>query len=351
MDRLLATNTVPLSSADKAPSTGTPQYATSGNPATGVPATQLPAYQYNALQEELMAIITAAGITPERNTWNQVLTALEQLFVPAGSSRIKLTANTTFYVATTGNDTTGNGSNSAPWFSIQKAINYVENNIDLAGYSVTISVANGTYASFVASGPLVGAATNSSVTALVIQGNTASPTSCVISTTATGQNCALASFGAAFSIGGFSFSASGLGASGLAAIQGGKILVSGAMNYGACNSSQILSHDAGSYIDIASNYTISGGASYHFSSGFGAQIINPSGGLAVTLTGTPNYTGAFAECDTCASLTMVGVTYTGTATGQKYYAALNGVISTSGGGANYFPGNVAGSATTGAQYV
>jgi hypothetical protein len=40
----------------------------------------------------------------------------------------------------------------------------------------------------------------------------------------------------------------------------------------------------------------------------------------------------------------------GGATGKRYVAELNGVINTFGGGANYFPGNVAGTTATGGQY-
>lgn len=79
MDRLIATNSVPLSGADIAPATGTPQYATNGNPATGIPATQMPAYAFNALQEELMSVLAAGGVTPDRTNNGQVALAIENL--------------------------------------------------------------------------------------------------------------------------------------------------------------------------------------------------------------------------------------------------------------------------------
>jgi len=79
MDRLIATNSVASGSADTAPVSGTPQYATSGNPATNTPATVFPAYQYNALQEELMAIITAGGITADRTNNAQVIAAIRNV--------------------------------------------------------------------------------------------------------------------------------------------------------------------------------------------------------------------------------------------------------------------------------
>jgi len=79
MDRLIAPNSVPLAQADTAPATGTPQYATDGNPATNVPATQWPAYAFNTLQDEIYNVIIAAGLTPNRNAWNQLLTAIQSM--------------------------------------------------------------------------------------------------------------------------------------------------------------------------------------------------------------------------------------------------------------------------------
>ncbi|KPD17273.1 hypothetical protein ADM96_20455 [Burkholderia sp. ST111] len=79
MDRLIAPNSVIAAQADAAPVTGTPQYATDGNPATNIPATQWPAYQYNAFQEEIIAILVAAGITPDRTNNAQVAAAIKRL--------------------------------------------------------------------------------------------------------------------------------------------------------------------------------------------------------------------------------------------------------------------------------
>ncbi|CAB3783339.1 hypothetical protein LMG28688_01627 [Paraburkholderia caffeinitolerans] len=79
MDRLIASNSVPMAQADTAPLTGTPQGATDGNPATNIPATRWPSYQYNAIQEELIAILTAAGITPNRTNNAQIAGAIQSL--------------------------------------------------------------------------------------------------------------------------------------------------------------------------------------------------------------------------------------------------------------------------------
>ncbi|CAB3759389.1 hypothetical protein [Paraburkholderia solisilvae] len=79
MDRLIASNSVPLAQADTAPASGTPQYATDGNPAAAIPATLWPAYAFNALQDEIYNVIVAAGLTPNRNAWNQLLAAIQAM--------------------------------------------------------------------------------------------------------------------------------------------------------------------------------------------------------------------------------------------------------------------------------
>lgn len=83
MDLLIASNTVTLDQADKAPASGTPGWATDGDPATGQLATDAPAWHYNMMMSELIAIIKAAGITPSNADWSQVLKAMQTIFSPA----------------------------------------------------------------------------------------------------------------------------------------------------------------------------------------------------------------------------------------------------------------------------
>ncbi|UXZ62696.1 hypothetical protein NUJ28_08310 [Burkholderia multivorans] len=79
MDRLIAANSVPMAQADTAPTSGTPQGATDGNPAANIPATRWPSYQYNAIQEELMGVLAAAGIAPDRTNNAQIAAAIKLL--------------------------------------------------------------------------------------------------------------------------------------------------------------------------------------------------------------------------------------------------------------------------------
>jgi hypothetical protein len=82
MDRLIALNSVNSGNADTAPVTGTPQFATSGAPG-GLPPTIFPAYAFNAIQEELIAIILAGGLTRDRTNNAQVLAAINALVTTA----------------------------------------------------------------------------------------------------------------------------------------------------------------------------------------------------------------------------------------------------------------------------
>jgi hypothetical protein len=58
---------------------GTPGYFTDGNPATNTPATIVPADWFNQITDELLNVLSAAGITPSKSTRNQVATAISKL--------------------------------------------------------------------------------------------------------------------------------------------------------------------------------------------------------------------------------------------------------------------------------
>ncbi|EIN02303.1 hypothetical protein WQE_04922 [Paraburkholderia hospita] len=63
-------------------------YWIEGNPATGTPATKIRASWLNMIQEELCAILAAAGIARSKTTYNQVNSALQKLYSPViGSAR------------------------------------------------------------------------------------------------------------------------------------------------------------------------------------------------------------------------------------------------------------------------
>lgn len=63
---------------------GTPGYWTNGNPAANIPATVPSQDFFNTIQEELLAPILAAGLTPDKANRGQLLAALRTLFVAQG---------------------------------------------------------------------------------------------------------------------------------------------------------------------------------------------------------------------------------------------------------------------------
>lgn len=92
MDLLIADNSVPLGQADVAPVTGTPQYATNGNPVTNTPATDLPAYEFNAVISEIVGTIVGGGLAPDRTNNAQLLAAINKLIIqsaPTGQCQLQ----------------------------------------------------------------------------------------------------------------------------------------------------------------------------------------------------------------------------------------------------------------------
>jgi hypothetical protein len=64
---------------------------------------------------------------------------------------------------------------------------------------------------------------------------------------------------------------------------------------------------------------------------------------AVTLVGTRAFSGSFVFASTQAVVEVYSYTFTGAATGARYYSGVAAIIY-SGGGPNALPGNSAGSA-------
>ena len=345
MDRLNASNSVAIGQADVAPSTGTRQYATDGNPVTSTPATIFPAYWANMIQDEIRKVITDAGITPDDTNWGQLSLAIQTL-INSTAPRIRLGANATVYISPAGNDTTGNGSSGNPWKTRAKAFAYIQQNLDIAGNTVVIQMEDGTYTdSFVASGPVLG---QTQPTQILFNGNSTTPSNVVINPSS--GDGFLAAFGGMFAVQNCLMENSG-GGNCINASDFGAIYLQAGIIFGASPGGAHIFANAG-LIQVTQSYSIIGGAAYHLeTSNPGAQI-GMGSGITVTLTGTPNFTGAFANAHL---LGMTGVqipapTFSGAATGVRYLANGNGVISVSGGGANYFPGNSAGATSTGGQY-
>lgn len=256
--------------------------------------------------------------------------------------RERLTAARTYYVRTDGNDSnTGLVNNSGGAFlTIQKAIDTVTGTLDLGIYNVTIQVADGTYTNTVA---LKSYLTGGGQVSLV--GNTTTPANVVVSTTSanafSGNNCGL------WRISGIKVQTTTSGRGFLVIGKGTQIEFNGLMDFGTCVNEHMLI-STGAVVRMLTNWNITGGSSAHVNASSQGQFA--AAALTCTLTGTPAFT-YFAECDMVSLEVFQSITFTGSATGGRYRVQTNGVINTYGGGATYLPGNTAGTALTGGQYV
>lgn len=254
--------------------------------------------------------------------------------------RPKLTAGLTYYVRTDGNDgNTGLVNNAGGAFlTIQQAINTAVA-WDLGVYSITIQVADGTYTGAVTLKAFVASGGN-----INIQGNVATPANCVLSVTSNQAITANNAFGIYY-ITGFKIQTTTSGYGVLC--QGLSYINLGVINFGACASGHAYALNLG-YIGFTANYTISGSAPYHIRCENGTIVC---AALTITLSGTPAFSTAFAAAALAGAMYAYGNTFSGSGTGTRYAATLNGVLFVNGAASTYFPGSIAGSTATGGQYA
>jgi len=256
--------------------------------------------------------------------------------------RDTLTANRTYYVRTDGSDSNnGLTNNSAGAFlTIQKAINVVCDTLDNMGYTVTIQVADGAYNAALTLKPYVGSGL------VTLQGNTTTPANVTITLSTASTNCISAyNVSEQWAVTGFKLSATGSSSNAID-LRAANITFA-AMDFGATNLYHIRVAN-NSTAKATGGYTISGSASYHLSVEESSSMYIT--GITVTLTGTPAFSGAFVNISLCSSFYVASTTFSGSATGSRYWVGLNGAIYTGGAGANYLPGNAAGGSGTGGQY-
>jgi hypothetical protein len=266
--------------------------------------------------------------------------------IAAGPTRTLLTANTTFYVSTSGSDSNNGLTSGTPWQTIQHAWTTIQKTYDLDGYTVTIQLEDGTYAtSNTLSGWMVGQFSPSQI---VINGDSVTPSNVLISP----------SSGDAFQLeyGGCTFQNMKVQSSAgncFNATQQGNLVTGVGIVLGTCSGSHFLASATGAMLNINNNYTIAGSAATHWvAQAAGASIVVASG-LTITLTGTPAFSLAFAEATLLGLIFLQSTppTFSGSATGPRYLASINGVIATQGSGSTYLPGSTSGSTATGGQYA
>ncbi len=249
-----------------------------------------------------------------------------------------LTENRNYYVSKTGSDNNDGLTSSAAFLTIQHAADVITKTLDIAGFTITVNIGDGTYiedvkAQDMLSGVVVFVGNSTTPSNVVIQGVSAQATFWV-------TNCAYvalqyvkltSSAGACF-----------LSDSGLIAEFDGIV-------FGTAATYHVWVFESTCYNFI--DYSITGSASQHTS-------VNTGGNLSVqcatvTVTGTPAFATAFMLANGGGQVFFSSAitTISGGATGKRYSVTQNAVVDTQGGGANYFPGDVAGTTATGGQYI
>jgi photosystem II stability/assembly factor-like uncharacterized protein len=291
----------------------------------------------------LVDSLTATHLT-RKISWSDFKAAMSYT-----SAREKLAAARTYYVRTSGDDANDGLIDNAyhAFLTIQHAVD-VASALDNGGFDVTIQVADGTYTvnnnivckTFLGSGKII------------IQGNTYTPANCILA------------FGGSVL---FGFSIDGV--LGTYQIQGFKMtmgVVCSSHAFNCINRSNInvqniefstgwdvhMNVETGATINIIGPYKISASCTnIHIENSTGYFICNVAAGITVIVAGTPNIpifcvTGRVGWTLVYAARCI----FSGSTTGKRYAVTENAVVDTIGGGAIYFPGNVAGTTATGGLY-
>jgi len=268
---------------------------------------------------------------PLRKSSRKLLSALLALTFCAGAwARETLTANRTYFVATSGSDSNDCLTVASACRTKQHVSNLIQSTLDLACNKVIVQSLPGTYTDPLSvTGPYVGACSRKAVQFL---GDTSGPYTNVTQSV-TNANAFQVNDGASFFIEGFHCLAAGNGVfTGFCLLANGGRIDFGQMNFGQTSGAHIDAGGNSSFIQsMASWYLISGGASLHAVSEANA-IIALTDAVIVTLQPV-TYAVAFAQVDQSASIIFRGSTMAGycyTSAGKKWNAISNGVIDTGG---------------------
>jgi hypothetical protein len=312
-----------------------------GDPSIGQEGSYIPCEAVEHVMRELVHLIDYSTQTPDHTDLEQVRKAIAWMI--ANTVPVPATAPVTVYVRADGNDANDGTANTAggAFLTIQAAINALVQRYAPSQHLLTVQVGDGSYAgAALANG---GGGHN-----IRILGNITTPGNVVID----GLVGASAIAGAALcSQGPRLLRVAGVkmqGTYGLLAQRGGAAILDGNSDYGVCTGDHNRA-ESSSNISFEANYRIVGGAVSHF---YG--VSNGSVGCnsrTITIVGTPAFSAGFAVGTISGVVSSQSCTFSGAATGPRYLATANGTIYTNGGGANYFPGDSAGSAATGGEYL
>lgn len=231
-----------------------------------------------------------SGQSETAELWREIQDLRRQLSMLSESPRVRrrLTGNLTLYVRTDGSDSNDGLANSASraFATIQKAIDTACVTYDGSGYAGTIQVQDGTWG-----------ITNTIILhphtftgGIILQGNTATPSSCVIQGNTEGMWLMVSQFASAYlwTVKGFKVqrgSATNVNAI-VSRLHAGLFLYN--MDFGNVGSGSHMLLSEWGEIATQGAYTVSGGAGNHVAADL--HSFASIGGATITFTGTPNIT-------------------------------------------------------------
>lgn len=275
-------------------------------------------------------------------TLGSTAVAISEATFGGSTGREPLSADRTYYVRSDGSDSNNGLANTSggAFLTVQKAVDVIAASLDIAGKTVTVQIADGTYTGAVLLKEVVG---YSAPGCLVIKGNNSTPANVVISTTS--ATCFTASsIQAIWDIKDLKVQTT---TSGFCLDAKDATVRFGNLNFGASVNAHIRAWSGGKILAL-SDYAVTGGAAVHFQAiDFG--IIDCSG-RTVTFTGSLAFTW-FVLGNTGAYLALYTMTFSGgTITGSRFSLANGSSVFTNNDSLSYFPGNSVGVAVSGARY-
>lgn len=273
---------------------------------------------------------------PLRSAYNKI----NQNF--AESYRETIGADRTYYISTAGSDSNDGLTVGTPLLNIQTAIDLIANTLFVpTGRTVTIQLADGTYTvnTSIVLRPTTGGGS------FIITGNAGNAAAVVCTISVSGGVFLAADNSGLWNIRNLTLQSSASG-SGIVSERGASVTFQNLIFGSGMTSHLVPATNAA--IRATGNYTISAGATQHVNATVSGTL--DVTGRTITISGTQAFT-YFCNCGYTATANFAGCTFVGAATGSRYQIFANGVIITGGAGANFLPGNSAGTTLTGGVYA
>jgi hypothetical protein len=316
-------------------------------------------YSYAAQSRDLTQWEIGAGVwTASSKTLTRVVegnslgdtttinfTAAPQVMITglADEFRELLVSDRNYYIRSDGSNSNSGLVNSAggAWLTVDFAMAALASRVDFGGWAVTLNIGAGTFVGTNIRSAFIGGGT------LNIVGAGSASTTITSSASLAPFECDVAQLTLITLSSMTIVDPDGFGA--INSNGAGTINVEADVVFGASAFAHISLGAPGGFVNINSAYSVTAAAPNHLAVyAAGCRLVVRAG---CTLSGTQVY-DVFCLITAPGEIKRTAGTYTGgTITGTRYAASLNGVINTSGGGANFFPGDVAGTTATGGQYA